>query len=168
MATNIKLKEIKYPFWRTLGIGILAGMRTSAAPVIASHILSHHHSKRLERSPLDFMQSAKAANIFKYLSIGELIVDKMPSTPNRTKPAGIAFRCLAGALAGAGIYKATGGSVFTGMLIGATSATVSTCLSFMLRKSIVKSTGIIDPLIGAIEDALVIGVGVGLAGINPR
>ncbi len=108
------------------------------------------------------MQSKTVANTLKILAIGELIVDKLPSTPNRIKPAGIAFRCLAGALAGASINKATGGKVITGALLGATSAFASTYLSYMLRKTTVKNTGIIDPLIGAIEDALVIGAGIGL------
>jgi len=163
MASNIKLKEIKHPFWQVIGIGTLAGMRTSSAPVIASQILSHHHSRRLERSPLNFMQSKTVANVLTILSVSEVIVDKLPTTPNRTKPAGIIFRGLAGALAGASIYKASGNNVLTGTLIGATSAVMSTYISFLLRKNIVKNTSIIDPIIGALEDALVIGAGVGLA-----
>jgi uncharacterized membrane protein len=154
---------ISHPFWQVLGIGALAGMRTASAPVITSHILSHHHSKRLEHSPLNFMQSKTVANTLKILSIGELIVDKLPSTPNRIKPAGVAFRCMSGALAGASISKATGGKILTGALLGATSALASTYLSYILRKTTVKNTGIVDPIIGAIEDALVIGAGLGLA-----
>ncbi len=45
----------------------------------------------------------------------------------------------------------------------AVSAVASTYISFLLRKSIVKNTSVIDPIIGALEDALVIGAGVGLA-----
>jgi len=154
---------ITHPFWQVLGVGALAGMRTSSAPAITSHILSHHHSKRLENTPLNFMQSKMVANTLTLLALSEIVVDKLPSTPNRTKPAGIAFRCLSGALAGASISKATGGKVFAGALIGAGSALASTYISFLLRKTTVKGTGIIDPIIGAIEDALVIGAGVGLA-----
>ena len=163
MASNIKLKEIKHPLWQVIGIGTLAGMRTSSAPAIASQILSHHHSKRLERSPLNFMQSKAVANVLTILSVGEVVVDKLPATPNRTKPAGLIFRGLSGALAGASIYKASGNNVLAGTLIGAVSAVASTYISFLLRKSIVKNTSVIDPIIGALEDALVIGAGVGLA-----
>jgi uncharacterized membrane protein len=157
----MKLK-ISHPFWQVLGIGALAGMRTSSAPVITSHILSHHRSRNLEHSPLSFMQSRTVANTLKVIAISELVVDKLPSTPNRIKPAGVAFRCLAGALAGASINKAAGGNVVAGALLGATSAFASTYLSYILRKTTVKNTGIIDPIIGAVEDALVIGAGVGL------
>jgi len=112
---------------------------------------------------LNFMQSKAVANVLTILSIGEVVVDKLPTTPNRTKPAGIIFRGLSGALAGASIYKASGNNVLTGTLIGAASAVASTYISFFLRKSIVKNTSVIDPIIGALEDALVIGAGVGLS-----
>ena len=119
MAANIKLKEIRHPFWQVIGIGTLAGMRTSSAPAVTSQILSHHHSKRLEKSPLNFMQSKIVANTLTVLSLGEVVMDKLPSTPNRTEPAGVIFRGLSGALAGASIYKASGNNVLVGSLLGA-------------------------------------------------
>lgn len=158
----MKIKKISHPFWQTLGIGALAGMRTSSAPAITSQILSHHYSKDIKNSPLSFMQSKTVANTLTFLTIGEVILDKIPSTPNRIKPAGFAFRCLSGALAGASIYKATGGNVLLGTLLGSASAAASTYLSFVLRKNTVEKTKIIDPVIGAIEDALAVGAGIGL------
>lgn len=97
------------------------------------------------------------------MAISELVIDKLPSTPNRTMPPVIIVRCLSGALAGASIYKASGGNVITGALLGATAAFASTFGSFYLRKGAVKKTKLFDPIVGAIEDALVIGAGVGLA-----
>ena len=154
--------KISHPLWQVLGIGALAGMRTSSAPVITSQILSHHRSKRLQHSPLSFMQSKTVANTLMVLSISELVMDKLPSTPNRTRPASLVFRCLSGALAGASIYKATGSNVAVGAVLGAAAAFASTYASFTLRKSAVKNTRIMDPIIGAIEDALVIGAGIGM------
>jgi uncharacterized membrane protein len=157
---------ITHPFWQVLGIGALAGLRSTSAPAIASHILSHHHSKRLEGTHLDFMQSKTVANALKLLAVGEVVMDKMPFTPNRIKPAGVVFRCLAGAVAGASISKATGGKIGSGALFGAASALASTYISFMVRKSTVKATGVMDPIIGGLEDALVIGAGAGLIRIE--
>lgn len=154
--------KISNPLWQALGVGVLAGMRSASAPAITSHILSHHHSKNLERSTLNFMQSDVVANVLKVVSLSEFIVDKLPSTPNRIKPAVLTVRCLSGALAGAGILKASGGNVAVGAILGGTAAFASTFGSFFLRKSTVKRSRIIDPVIGAIEDALVIGAGVGL------
>jgi uncharacterized membrane protein len=155
--------KISKPFWQVISLGTLAGMRSTSAPVITSHILSHHHSKNLEHSPLRFMQSVNVAKILKFVALSELVVDKLPSTPNRIKPAVIGFRVFSGALAGASIYKATGGKAVIGALIGGTVAFASTFGSYFLRKSAVKSSHIIDPVIGAIEDALVVGSGMGLS-----
>jgi uncharacterized membrane protein len=156
------MKKIAHPFWQVLGIGTLAGMRTSSAPAITSQILTHHHSKKLEHSLFNFMQSKVVANTLTFLTIGEVIIDKLPSTPNRIKPAGFAFRCLSGALAGACIYKATGGKALVGILLGSATAAASTYLSFLARKTIVEKSKIFDPIIGVVEDALVIGAGLGL------
>ncbi|WP_114938066.1 DUF4126 family protein [Mucilaginibacter endophyticus] len=158
----MKLK-VSNPIWPVIGIGTLAGMRTLSAPVITTHILSNHPSKRLEKSSLRFMQSTTVAAVLKVLSVTELIADKLPSTPNRIEPAGVAGRGLSGALAGASIYKAVGGKTLTGALIGGAAAIAASYASYYLRKNIVKANHIADPLIGAAEDALVIGAGISLS-----
>jgi uncharacterized membrane protein len=154
--------KISKPFWQVVGLGVLAGMRTASAPAIASHILSHHSSGHLSKSSLNFMQSDKMAVVLKVLATGEFIGDKLPFTPNRIKPLGIVFRCLSGSLAGASIYKASGNNALTGALIGTVTAFGSTFGSYFLRKGIVNKFELFDPLIGAIEDALVIGAGIEL------
>jgi uncharacterized membrane protein len=158
----MKLK-IEKPFWQAISIGILAGMRSASAPAIASYILSNHKSKILAKSHLGFLQSDVVAKGLKYMAIFEFIGDKLPSAPNRIKPVALVGRGISGALAGAGIFKATGGSAVNGALIGGAAAIASTFGSFFLRKATVKGTGIIDPIIGAIEDALVVGAGIELA-----
>ena len=157
----MKLKTSK-PFWQVIGLGIVAGMRTASAPAIAGHILSRHPSGHLSKSYLDFMQSDKVAIVLKVLAAGEFITDKLPSTPNRTKPVGIASRCLSGSLVGASIYKADGNDAYKGALLGAALALASTFASYYLRKITVDKLHIFDPLAGAFEDALVIGAGAGL------
>ncbi len=154
--------KISQPLWQAIGLGVLAGMRTASAPAIASHILSHHHSANIEKSSLGFMQSKNVATVLKVLAIGELFVDKLPSTTNRIKPAGVIFRCLAGSLAGASIYKASGNNALHGVLLGSIAALGSTFGSYYLRKDTVRKLRVFDPIIGAIEDALVVGAGVGL------
>jgi uncharacterized membrane protein len=157
----MKLKIAK-PFWQVAGLGVLAGMPTSSAPAIASHILSHHHSERLSKSSLNFMQSKYTATALKVFGAAELVGDKLPATPNRTSARGIACRCLSGSLAGASIYKASGNNAFTGALIGAAVAFGSTFGSYFLRKGAVNKFQVFDPFVGAVEDAIVIGSGVGL------
>jgi uncharacterized membrane protein len=162
----MKKLKITNPFWQVLGIGALAGMRSSAAPVITSHILSHHRSKLLGKSSLRFMQSAKVATALKTMAISEMIMDKMPTAPNRIAVTGLFARGLSGAVAGASIYKATGGNAWLGAALGSAAAIVSTFGSFYLRKDAVEKTHWLDPIVGAIEDALVIGAGVALVKID--
>ena len=156
-------KKIEKPLWQTVGIGMLAGMRSASAPAITSYILSHHKTKALAKSGLSFMQTNVIANGLKYMAIAEFIGDKLPSAPNRIKPVSVTARCVSGALAGAGIFKASGGNGWLGALLGGSVAIASTYGSFFLRKATVKNSGIIDPIIGALEDALVVGAGVGIA-----
>jgi uncharacterized membrane protein len=159
----MKLK-ISQPVWQVVALGVLAGMRTSSAPAITSHILSHHQqTKCFSNSSLGFMRLDQVATALKVFAVSELIADKLPSTPNRIKPFALFARCLSGGLAGASIYKATGNDPLTGIFIGTTAAFASTFGSYFLRKSIVRQTRIMDPVIGAIEDALVIGASVSLA-----
>jgi len=155
--------KISNPFWQAAGLGALAGMRSVSAPAVASHILSRHHSKSLSKSTLGWLQVDKVATGLKILAVAEFVGDKLPSTPNRIKPVGVIFRCLSGSLAGAGIYKASGGNPYIGALIGSAAALGSTFGSFFLRKKVSEKTKIFDPVIGAIEDALVVGAGIGLA-----
>lgn len=157
MATLNSL--IKSPEATAATLGVLAGMRTFAAPVVASQILSAHRSKALNRTALMFMQRGTSANIFKLLSVGELVGDKLPKAPDRIKPPGVIGRAIAGALAGASVYKAAGRDGARGAIIGASAAVISTFGFYFLRKAAVRSTGLPDIYAGAIEDALVIGTG---------
>ncbi len=154
--------KIRGPFWQAVSLGVIAGMRSASAPAIASHILSHHQSKTFSRSYLGFMQSKKFAVALKVMAIGEFIGDKLPNTPNRTEPLGVAIRCVSGSLAGASIFKATGNNAFTGALIGSVFALGATYGCFILRRDAVAKLNIVDPIIGAIEDALVLGAGLEL------
>ncbi len=155
--------KLTKPFWQTLGIGTLAGLRSASAPAIASHILSHHQTDALANSRLSFMQSEKVATALKLFAVQEFIADKLPGTPNRIMPLGVGFRVAAGALSGASIYKANGSNAVIGALIGGSAAAASTFASFFIRRSTVKHTTIIDPIVGSIEDALVVGAGIGLS-----
>ena len=164
MKTSTQKMQLKLSktFWQVLGLGVLAGMRTTSAPVVASQVLSRHPSKHLANSPLRLMQSTNVALGMKVLALGEAVGDKLPKTPNRIAAGGVIGRCFAGSLAGASIYKAAGKSALTGALLGSAVALGSTFGSYYLRRFVVNKTGIFDPYIGTIEDALVAGAGAGL------
>lgn len=149
------------PFKQVLGIGLLAGMRSAAAPAIASHILSKNPGVPGHRQ-FAFVPSATIADVLKLMAAGEFLADKLPFTPNRTNPSSVVVRCLSGALAGAGIFNAAGKKPLAGALLGAFAAGASTYASFYLRKAL-SGTGIGNVLSGVIEDAVVVSAGIKLA-----
>ncbi len=155
--------KISKPLWQAIGLGTIAGFRSMSAPAITSHILSQHHSQALEHSPLNFIQSQKVATAFKLLAVTEFIGDKLPTAPDRILAAGLVGRALAGGLAGASVYKASGNNAYIGAILGGSAAILATFGSFYLRRSTVKATKLMDPIIGSIEDALVVGASAGLA-----
>jgi uncharacterized membrane protein len=153
---------ITKPHWQVIALGILAGMRSMAAPAFTSRILSGRHSKKLEHSPLNFMQSGTTANVLSVMAIGESVGDKMPDAPDRISTSALIGRSISGGIAGASIYKASGSSVIKGALLGSIVAVAATYGSFYLRKHIAEQAHLIDPIVGSIEDALVLGAGLGL------
>jgi uncharacterized membrane protein len=150
-------QETPKPFIQAVGLGIMAGMRSNSGPAAASHILSQQYSAELDHSPLKFMQSPRVSNVLKVLALAELVGDKLPNAGNRIVPVSVIFRCSAGALAGASMYKSSGNNAFKGALLGAAAAFGSTFASFYFRKNLVKKTHIYDPVFGVVEDTLVLG-----------
>lgn len=150
-------------FKQALGLGIIAGMRTFSAPVVVSHVYSRHPSKQLKNTPAQFMQTIATSKVFKVLAAGELVGDKLPYTPNRTSTGGLIGRFLSGALCGATVYKANHRQPVIGGIVGGAAAIGSAFGCMFLRVTLGKRTGLPDPVIGAIEDAIVIATGTALA-----
>jgi uncharacterized membrane protein len=155
--------KLTHAFMQAAGLGIIAGMRAFSAPVVISHVYSRHPSKELNNSPIAFIQTIITSKVFKVLAAAELVGDKLPYTPNRTSPGGLTGRFLSGALCGAAVFKASNKNPFIGGLIGETSATASAFGCMFLRSGLGKRTGITDPVIGIIEDTIVITAGTVLA-----
>jgi uncharacterized membrane protein len=126
-------------------------------------LYSRHPSKQLKNTPAQFMQSIATSKVFKVLAAGELVGDKMPFAGKRTSAGGLIGRFLSGALCGATVYKANHQQPVIGGIIGGAAAIGSAFGCMFLRIALAKRTGIPDPVIGAIEDAVVIATGTALA-----
>jgi uncharacterized membrane protein len=154
--------KISKSLLQTLVLGIIAGMRAASAPAAASHMLSVSKPEQLLHSPLAFMRSDKWAAALKVIAAGEMVVDKLPAAPNRIEAGGLIARGLSGGLSGAALSKANGEKAYIGLFAGTAAALASAYAFYYLRKYVVNKTGIYDPLIGGIEDLLVIGSAVAL------
>jgi len=62
--------NIAMPVWQTIGLGIIAGMRTSSAPVIVNEILKRHPARQLSNAPLKFIRSANFGLLAKMMAAG--------------------------------------------------------------------------------------------------
>ncbi|MXV52134.1 DUF4126 family protein [Pedobacter sp. HMF7647] len=158
IAEDGRVLIVQNNFRNEILAGIMAGMRASAAPAFTSR-LCQRSPKSLQDSYFKFMESPVTSAITGTNVALEFIGDKLPWTPNRTKAGGVIARVLSGALSAAVISKKQNRPALAGGIIGAVSAIGSTYLFFYLRKRLVKQANLPDPLIGLMEDLVVLYLG---------
>ena len=155
-------------FWPVMGFATLAGMRSMSAPAFLSHYLSTQPHSGLAGSSLRFLQKPVAAKLLKAIAAGEMVMDKLPNTPDRIAPPVLLGRLVSGALVGAAWYKSRQGSAVGGGVLGGLAAVAATFISYALRTGISKQTETPIALVGVAEDALVVGSGAALLrGVQP-
>ena len=162
------MKKSKYrhrpaKFWPVMGFATLAGMRSMSAPAFLSHYFSRQPHAGLDGSALRFMQKPVMATALKVMAAGEMVMDKLPGTPNRTAPPVLLGRLLSGALVGAAWYKSRHGSALSGGMLGGLAAVAATFVSYALRTGISKQTDTPVALVGVGVEALVVEAGVACA-----
>lgn len=135
-------------------IGVVTGLRSLTAPAAVSWAakLGWLH---LENTWLAFLGYAYTPYILSLLAIGELITDKLPTTPSRKAAMGFTARVVLGALCGAAI----GGSQSWagGLVAGVLGAVAGTLGGYEFRVRLVKATGGKDLPIALLEDLIAVG-----------
>jgi len=116
--------------------GIVAGLRTFAAPAIYF----------LARGPL------AAGIVLSVLAVVELVGDKLPTTPARTRPMPFAVRLLSGAIVGWFVGSAVGA------LAGVIGAVIGTYAGYYARIAGAQRLGAFPAAFA--EDAIAVGLGV--------
>src|SRR5690242_6943391 len=114
-------------------MGMIAGLRSLTAPALVS-VAANRCTLPLRRSRLRFLGGSRAAFALGALAIGELIADKLPSTPNRTIPGSLAARIASGATCGAAISMSERECVAVGAVLGGIAAAGGTFAGYQLRK----------------------------------
>src|SRR5206468_10774012 len=122
-------------------IGLFNGLRSLTAPAVTAWAV-HLGWLRIE-GPLSLIGSVTAVVIFTVLALAELVVDKLPSAPNRTAPTGLIARILMDGLTGACV--AGGGQrAFLKTILNTISDVVSCFDSYKTRTGLVKTLGTQD------------------------
>jgi uncharacterized membrane protein len=135
-------------------IGFFAGLRSLTAPAMTALAVNSGWLK-LQR-PLALIGSLPALVILSLLAVMELVADKLPKTPNRTSPLGLIARLVTGALTGTCVAVGGGQGVFGGALLGAVGGVVGCYAGYLVRKRVVKASGIADIYIALVEDVVAI------------
>lgn len=149
------------PVLLALLIGAVAGLRSMTAPAAVSWAAALGLLD-LDGTWLAFLGYRATPWILTVLAIGELIVDKLPSTPSRKEPAGFATRIVTGALAGAAIGT-SGGSLWGGLAAGAVGAVAGTLGGAAGRARLAKALGkdrpaaLIEDAVAVLGSALIVG-----------
>ena len=138
-------------------LGAVAGLRALTAPALLSYFASRPENSEFKDN---FLASPKIAAVLGLLAAGELIGDKLPSTPNRTEPPGLIARVISGATVGGSVCAARKKSLRTGIVIGALSAVAAAYIGQNIRREIAQRSSIPSAAIGAVEDALAVGIGI--------
>ena len=139
-------------------IGVIAGLRTMTAPAAVAWA-ANQHWLNLQNSPLALMGSTAAVAVFTVLALGELIVDKLPSTPNRTKLPGLIGRSVLGGLSGAAVAASGAQPIALGAVLGVAGAIAGAFAGYEVRKRLVRAFKVPDFVIALFEDAVAIGGG---------
>ncbi len=137
-------------------LGAVAGLRSMTAPAVVAWA-AHVGPLQLEGTPLALLASASARYLLLAAMIGELVADKLPFTPNRTRAGPFVGRLISGALSGGALAAGVGQSLVAGAVAGALGAAAGTLGGFRGRTGLVRALGTPDYVVALAEDAVAVG-----------
>jgi uncharacterized membrane protein len=135
-------------------IGLTTGLR-ALAPLAVMSWGAHLGWLHLEHTWLSFLGATVTPWILSLLALGELVTDKLPTTPSRKIPMQFGARLITGALSGAAL-AAPAGVWITGLVAGVVGAIVGTLIGAELRGRLTRVVGK-DLPIALLEDTVTIG-----------
>lgn len=137
--------------WRAAGLGALAGVRSLSPPALLASRIERRGRPVLSGRQLPF----RLGPALSALALGELVVDKLPATPPRTRPVAVAARAFSGALVGSATARRRE-SKLAPAIVGAAAATAATWASYALRRLGIRRSKALGYAVALAEDALVL------------
>ncbi len=135
-------------------IGLFAGLRSLTPPAMVAWAVYLGWLK-LAR-PLSLIGSLPAAIILSVLFVTEIVIDKLPKTPNRTAPPGLIARIVTGGLTGASVSIGGGKSAYVGAGLGVVGGVVGCFAGYQARARFVRSLRWPDFNFALLEDLVAI------------
>jgi uncharacterized membrane protein len=133
-----------------LGLGAVTGMRSMVALAFLSDRAEETKSRQ-DNPALNFLKTPHTAALLKIMAAGEVLMDKLPTTPDRTDVAPLIGRLVLGGLVGAAVSK---DNWIQGGAVGAIGALATTYAAHYVRKSLHDEQQIPDVVLGVVEDTI--------------
>jgi uncharacterized membrane protein len=153
-----KLEAPTAPF-EALGLAAVAGLRSVAGPALLSRAVRRGNVGELRGTPFAALGSPKVSAALQLLMVGEMVGDKMPFVPSRTSAPALLGRALSGALVGAALFASAERRPASGAALGALSAIAAAYVGEKLRVKGTEKLGVPDPVLGLLEDGIVLFAG---------
>ncbi len=142
------------PVAAALAIGFFGGLRALTPAAAAAWAV--HLGWFVPAAALAWLGSPWTVGIVTLLALGELVGDKLPSTPARTAPPGLLARIATGALTGAAVASPSGATIL-GAIVGAVAGVVGCFAGYAARTRLGRAFGLPDLVVALLEDAVTIG-----------
>jgi uncharacterized membrane protein len=143
---------------KALALGAISGLRSASGPAFVGRAANRGHMD-LDGSPLAFFGSPRLSKALTLAQLGEIIGDKLPMTPSRTVWPPLLGRAVSGGLVGAAAFLSEGRHAATGAILGSSAAVAAAFAGENLRALAVEKSGLPNPGVAIVEDALVVFVG---------
>jgi uncharacterized membrane protein len=137
-------------------LGLIAGLRSMTAPTAVAWA-AYFGWLRLDGTPLEFLVSTAARYVLLAAMLAELVADKLPFTPSRTRPGPFIARVLIGGFAGAALAVGHGQSLAVGAVAGAIGAVAGTLGGYRARTGLVRALPVPDYVVALTEDVVAVG-----------
>lgn len=138
-------------------MGAFGGLRT-LTPLAVLSWAAFKHRLQVEDTQFFFLSRVVSVVIFSLMAMGELVADKLPSTPSRRRPPGFLTRVAVGAFSGMVLCEAQGLPLLPmGAGIGILGAIAGTLLGYEARTRLIKLLRAPDWTVAVVEDAIAIG-----------
>lgn len=136
-------------------VGFATGLR-SLTPLAVIAWGLHLNWIQFPQSKLAFIGNWPTVAILSLLAAAELVADKLPHTPARTKAVGLTARVILGCLCGFLISVACGGHVILAAIAGIIGAVVGAFAGYHTRRFLVLRAGMPDFIVALTEDLITI------------
>lgn len=145
-------------YGRAALLGFVAGLRSQLPHALLALAANRGVFAAGAPAPLGLLRSRRTLAALGLAAAGELVVDKLPGTPSRTRPGPLGGRIAIGALVGAAVAQEAGATVPAGAVLGAAGAAAGSFAGAAYRRVAAEATGLPDPVLALAEDATAVGL----------